>query len=280
MRALDKSSMRLAVLAAITLLTAPVHSNPWMPTQVHNLINFEYRNYSASHRFPAHQFSTHTLPSNSRYLKQELRITGRTALSPSWLLFYDLRVAHIQKIKHKRTLLANSIEDQQIGFAHVFDNWPTYAQALAFSVVIPTGFGTGDSVLNTGQHAVELDYWLWARLGGAGSSDYISLSLGPRVFMEGGAPQLRVTGLVSGPLVRSWSWLGTVFLSRVLAPDGGYIPGDVAHNATNYNLLRPGVGVSYRLNRTVRFKLLYEQEVAGERLHAGHRISFSIGFRD
>lgn len=270
-----------AALATLILLTLPrpAHANPWEPTGSRNVLNFQYRDYSSDRSFPQGSFGTATVPSSSRYLKQELRITGRAALAPRWLFFFDLRAAHISKIKHKKTLTANGPEDQQLGIAHVFDSQPAYAQALAMSVVIPTGSGTLDPALSTGQHAVEMDYWLWTRLGGAGSPFYASFSLGPRVFIEGGAPQIRFMGLIGGPIMHRWSWLSSVFLSRVVGPNGGYIPGNTAHNATNYNLLRPGLGVSYHLAHGVRLRLLYEKELAGEGLHAGSRITFGLSLR-
>lgn len=271
----------LCALAALMLLMRPnsAHANPWTPAGNRNAINFQYRDYSADRSFPQGSFGSATVPSSSRYIKQELRITGRAALAPRWLFFFDLRAAHIRKIKRKHTLTANGPEDQQLGIARIIDSTPDRAQALALSTIIPTGSGTLDPALSTGQNAVEFDYWLWFRPAGHNTPLYATLSLGPRIFLEDGAPQIRFMGLIGGPLLHRWSWVGSLFLSRVLGPNGGYIPGDTAHNATNYNLLRPGIGVSYHLAHGVRLKLLYEKEMAGEGLHAGSRITFGLSLR-
>lgn len=270
-----------ALLLPILLLGLPhaARANPWTPPDGSNTINFQYRDYSADRIFPQGTFGTATQPSSSRYLKQELRITGHGALNSDWLVFFDLRAAHIEKIKRHKTLTASGPEDQQLGFARVFNDGRDTAQALALSAILPTGSGTLDPALSTGQHAVELDYWLWHSFAASGVPLFLSLSLGPRVFLEGGAPQARFSGVVGGPFAHRWSWVGSLFVSRTLGPDGGYIPGNTAHNATNYNLLRPGIGVSYRLTHGVRLRLLYEKEVAGEALHAGQRISFTLSLR-
>ncbi|AOV17143.1 hypothetical protein BJI67_08795 [Acidihalobacter aeolianus] len=270
-----------ALLLPILLLVLPqaARANPWTPPDGSNTLNFQYRDYSADRSFPQGTFGTATQPSSSRYLKQELRITGHAALSPHWLVFFDLRAAHIEKIKHRKTLTASGPEDQQLGFARVFDLGRDTAQALALSAILPTGSGTLDPALSTGQHAVEMDYWLWHSFAAAGAPLFLSLSLGPRVFLEGGAPQIRFSGVVGGPFAHRWSWVGSLFVSRTLGPDGGYIPGNTAHNATNYNLLRQGIGVSYRLTHGVRLRLLYEKEVAGEALHAGQRITLGLSLR-
>lgn len=265
-------------LSAIVFLVFSecVQANPWEPPGGHSVIHFEYRDYQAIRRFPTNSFSTSTLPSTSRYLKQELRIAGHTALTPRWLIFFDLREARIRKIKRHTTRDSTGPEDQQIGVARVFESHPDQAQALALSFLIPTGSGTKDPALSTGQHAFEVDYWLWTRFLGTDSPLYASFSVGSRLFLEGGAGQFRFIGLVGGPLWHRWSWTGNLFLSRTLGPDGGYLSGNPTHNATNYNILRPGIGVSYHLTRSLHLELLYEKEIAGEAQHAGQRFTFGV----
>lgn len=278
-----------SVLAALVFLTfaTSVRANPWEPPEGytvwespegHTVLHFEYRDYQADRRFPQDSFTTKTQPSTSHYDKNELRIAGHTALNRQWIFFFDLRAAQIRKIKRKATLESTGPEDQQLGFARVLDSHADRAQALALSFVIPTGSGTQDPALSTGQHAFEIDYWLWTRILSASSPLYASISMGPRIFIEGGAAQLRFIGLVGGPLWHRWSWNARLFLSRTLAQNGGYVPGDPIHNATNYNLLRPGFGISYNLTHTLHLDLLYEKEVAGEAQHAGQRFSLGLSF--
>lgn len=267
----------IAATAALLFTLVPcVHANPWESSGQNNVIKFEYRDYSADHAFSPNGFGTSTQPSSSHYLKQEIRLTGHTAVTPHWIFFFDLRAAHIRKIKSSYSLTASGPEDQQLGMARVFDNHPESAQAIAMSLLIPTGSGTLDPALSTGQHAVEFDYWLWHRLGDVTSPGYVTLALGPRLFLEGGAAQIRLTGLVGGPITPRLSWIGSLFLSRTLGPNDGYITGDPGHNATNYNVLRPGVGVTYHLMQGLHLELLYEKELAGRAQHAGQRLTLGL----
>lgn len=282
-----RSSQRTGLIALFSCLlplcSLPARANPWIPPGRDGVINFDYR-YSVSDKsFPRDAFTGHTEKSTSLYSKKELRITGRQRLAPKWMVFYDLRGADVVKKKKKTTLQSTGPEDQQLGVARVISAHQRSAHALALSVIIPTGSATQNPGLSIGQYGMEADYLYWHGLGGAGTHagarGYLSLSLGSRFFFSGGAPQFRGLMLMGHRLGKAWSISGRLFLARTLGGNGGFVAGASENNATNYNLLRAGLGLGYTASHDTRLRLLYEQDLAGQGLHEGHRITLGVSHR-
>lgn len=259
----------LAVLAASPL----AHADPWIPASGDGSFEPMVRQYDATSSFPATGFSTSTHPSSEqRYTMY--RITGTQGIGHGLSIEYDLRAAHADKIRYKHhTRLdqsASGAEDQVVGLNFGLRQHRSFADSIALNVVAPTGRVTSTPALGTGQTAIEPDY----QLGLAGGRVFATMEVGSRVFLDGAAAQMRADLDVGLRLSHRLEVAGTLFLARTIVRRS---PLPTVDAGEQYNVLRPGIRLKYRVTRHFRPFVGYENDFAGKAIHAGHRIT--IGFK-
>ena len=254
--------------AACALLLSPLPplagADPWVPPAGTGAMDFALRQYDATQAFLPNQFSTSTLPgSEQRY--SMLRITGEHGLGGRLSLEYDLRAARVEKIRTHHglttTQTATGFEDQEVGLNLALVQRPDFADSITRNVVAAAGSSTSIPPLGTGHTAVEPDF----QIGFAGSRWRLALKTGPRIFVDGGAAQLRAE-LESSVRVSSRVELGAIlFYTRTLTL---HHPLPLTDTAERYDLLRPGVSLKFRITRNLKPFIEYEQDVAGQGVHA------------
>jgi hypothetical protein len=221
-----------------------------------------------------YQYSSSTLPASElRYTM--LRITGEQGLGHRLSIEYDLRAARVQKIrtKHARRLVETSIgaEDQEVGLNIELAHGHAFADSVTMNVVAAAGSTTSTPALGTGHTAIEPDF----QAGLAGGGWRLTLKAGPRVFLDGGAAQMRAELDSSVRLSRRIDFGMILFYTRTVALRH---PLPLSDSAERYDLLRPGVSLKYRITRGLKPFLEYEQDVAGQAIHAGRRITVGVQF--
>lgn len=261
-----------AGVLALACLPTPAPADPWVPAAGDGTFEPMVRQYDATSAFPAAQFSSNTSAS-SEERDTMYRVTGVHGLGHRLSIEYDLRAGHLQKIrfKHNRRLMNSSSgeEDQEVGLNYGLRQLRAFADSVAVNFVASTGSTRTVPPLGTGQAAVEPDYQLGFRWGAA----LATLKTGPRVFLDGGAAQMRADMAVGIDLRNRIELTGTVFFVRTIRLRSRLAPTD---GAEMYDLLRPGVRVKYRVSSHFKPFIAYEVNVAGRAIHAGRRIS--VGF--
>jgi hypothetical protein len=250
------------------------HADPWVPAAGNGAVDFALRQYDATRVFLPGQYGTATLPgSELRYTM--LRITGVQGLGARLSLEYDLRAARVQKIRvhhHVRSVAsATGVEDQEIGVNLALVQRARFADSIALNVVAASGSIRSNPALGVGHTALEPDF----QIGMAGRRWRVALKSGPRIFLDGGVAQLRaevdaetrVTGRIE---------LGVeVFYVRTLTLRS---PLPVQDRSERYDLLRPGIRLKYRVSAHLKPFIEYEQDVAGEGIHAGQRVTLGVTY--
>lgn len=265
---------RMAAAALILTPVAPVFADPWIPAAGAGSVGFAIRQFDATQAFLPGQYGTSTVPASElRY--SMLRITGEHGLGHGLSIEYDLRAAHVQKIRtrHGRRLLESSVgvEDQEVGLNIGLTRGRRFADSMTLNVVVATGSATSHPALGTGHAAVEPDF----QAGLAGSRWRISLKTGPRVFVDGGAAQMRAELEAGVRISRRIELGGVLFYVRTLAMRH---PLPATDSAERYDLLRPGLRLEYRISERFKPFIEYEQDVAGQAIHAGRRISAGVSY--
>lgn len=268
-----------AVLAALICSAGPAWADPWIPAAGEGKIKAVMRFYRSDQRFSPSSFTTSTAAATSRYTEDQLKVTGMHGLGGGWAIQYDLRAAALRKEKRKAAYGATGLEDQTVGLARALRQGPDFADAVSLSVIFPTGSTTSNPQLGVGEYAIEPDYQVGvAGTDSGGRSWSGSLSLGPRVFLDGGATQLRMSVFLDKQVSSRFAVMGSMFYSHTVA---GYDHStSLPPNASEiYNLLRLGVFLQYRASKSVRPLIGYEQDVAGRDIHAGSRVVIGLSFR-
>lgn len=262
--------------AACALLAWPLWAgaDPWVPAFGTGGANFTIRQYDATQTFLPDQFGTATLPgSEQRYTM--VRITGEHGLGGRFSLEYDLRAAHVQKIRtrHGQRLVQSStgLEDQEVGLNIALTQRPGFADSVTLNVVAAAGSATSIPPLGTGHTAIEPDF----QVGFTASRWRLAFMAGPRVFVDGAAAQMRAQVDSSLRLSRRVELGLTLFYTRTLTL---HHPLPLADAAERYDLLRPGVSLKFRASRRLRPYIEYEQDVAGQGIHAGRRLTLGVRF--
>ena len=264
---------RLGVLMLFAPMVA-AHADPWVPTAGHGAFDFSLRQYDATRVFLPGQYGTATLPgSELRYTM--LRITGEAGLGGRLSLEYDLRAARVQKIRvhhHQRTVAsATGVEDQEIGLNLALVQRAHFADSISLNVVAATGSTRSNPPLGVGQSALEPDF----QIGIAGRRWRVALMSGPRIFLDGGVAQLRAE-LDAETRVTDRIELGVeLFYVRTVKLRS---PLPVQDRAEPYDLLRPGIRLKYRVTAHLKPFIEYEQDVAGEGIHAGRRVTLGVTY--
>jgi hypothetical protein len=265
-----------AAAAALVLASLPplAGADPWVPPAGAGAMDFTLRQYDATQSFLPDQFGTATLPgSEQRYTM--LRITGEHGLGGRLSIEYDLRAARIEKFRthHGQSTVqsASGVQDQEVGLNLALTQRHHFADSVTLNVVAAAGSATSIPALGVGHTAIEPDF----QLGFGGRRWRLALKTGPRVFVDGGAAQMRAE-LDSSMRLSPRIDLGLVlFYSRTVALRH---PLPLTDSAERYDLLRPGVSLKYRINRHLKPFVEYEQYVAGQGIHAGRRITVGVQF--
>ena len=246
-------------------------------------INPILRYYRSDRVFPSSRFGSTTEPGTSVFSEKQLKITGEHNLGAGWALRYDLRAATVSKTKTRHgtrtTATATGLQDQAVGVVRDLTRSHSFVNALAVSIVLPTGSTTSDPQLGVGHLAVEPNYGLGIahRFGQHRASG--SLSIGPRLFFDSGIIQWRASAGAGVMLTRSVDVFTTLFLARTVGANStqAFTP---APNASEvYNVLRGGLGVRFSLTPHVRPMVEYETDLAGQSNHAGSRLMLGVSAR-
>ncbi len=261
-----------AVLALAPL--PPAFADPWIAAAGAGSVDFAIRQFDATQAFLPGEYGTSTLPASElRY--SMLRMTGEHGLGHGLSIEYDLRAAHVEKIRtrHGRRVVESSlgVEDQEVGLNIGLTQGRRFADSIALNVVAATGSITSHPALGTGHTAVEPDF----QAGFAASRWRVSLKTGPRVFVDGGAAQMRAELDASVRISRRIELGGVLFYVRTLAMRH---PLPTTDSAERYDLLRPGLRLKYRISDRFKPFIEYEQDVAGQAIHAGRRISVGVSY--
>ncbi len=262
---------------AVALILAPLplaYADPWVPPAGTGALDFAIRQFDATRAFLPDQYGTSTLPASElRYTM--LRITGEHGLGHRLSIEYDLRAARVEKIRirHGRRVAEDSqgVEDQEVGLNIGLTQGRAFADSLTLNVVAATGAAHGTPALGTGHTAVEPDF----QAGYAARRWRVSLRTGPRVFVDGGAAQMRAELDADVRLSSRIELGGVLFYVRTLAMRH---PLPLADSAERYDLLRPGLRLKYRVSRHFKPFIEYERDVAGQAIHAGRRITVGVAY--
>ena len=271
----DSRNKRLLICACALVLasvgTRPAHADPWIPADGHGVFDPMLRYFSANDAFSTTHFGTSTYPS-SHQRETQLRFTGSHGIGNRLSIEYDLRAGSLQETRHhagqRITNGASGLEDQEIGLNYGLRQTQSFADSVSFNVVVPTGSSSQVPALGTGKAAIEPDY----QLGIARGAMVATLVAGPRVFVDGGAVQLRTALSLGFPVAPRFRLTGTLFFVRTVHRQQMV---SVADRGEIYNLLRVGAKLEYRPRgsfRQWRPFIGYQDSIAGMGIHAGTRI--------
>ncbi|MDQ2817893.1 MAG: hypothetical protein M3T49_06735 [Candidatus Eremiobacteraeota bacterium] len=246
----------------------PAVADPFVPSAGHGTLNVYLSNIYADRAF-SQTFGAATAPSHTSVLEHRLQLTGERGLSRRWALHFDLRIATITKIKKHLTTTATGLEDQQIAIVRRLGTDPTFAQAVALNIVLPTGAHSAPGPnLGDGQFALEPQYQVVKR---GKNASYTVLTVGPRFYTGDGGTQLRADGALGRRLSRALSGKLTLFYSTTLG---------AKHSTTvlEHNVFRAGIWIRANGHR-VRPEIGYERDLAGSSRLAQQRLNFAVDVR-
>jgi len=261
-------------LTALVLAPAPARADPWIPAAGTGVTKPMIRRFTGNRAFPAGGFTTNTRPSSTD-TQTQIRVTGVHGLGDGFSLEYDFRAGFLRKSarKRKREIVSGSagLEDQEIGLNYGLRQTKAFADSVTLNVVAPAGSASSTPHLGTGRWAIEPDYQVgFSRNGGRVFS---TLEVGPRIFLDGAATQLRAALEVGVVPVRQLTLSGSVFYVRTIVQRSRLA---VSDRGELYNLLRLGVRAEYRLTKALRPYVGYDVAVAGKGIHAGQRFVLGV----
>jgi hypothetical protein len=266
--------LTLSVCAFLSAAAIPLttRADPWIPAPGDGSVEPMVRLFDATREFSPSSFGTFTQPSSEeRYLMY--RVIGTHGIGSRLSIEYDLRAAHVEKIRYKHgsrvVESASGLEDQEIGLNFGLRQRRGFADSIELNVIAPTGRVSGSPQLGAGHTALEPDY----QFGISRGRFLATVKTGARVFVDGAAAQLRTDVDVGFHVTPRIELAGTLFFVRTIVRNSPLPPADAGEQ---YDLLRPGVKIRYRVSRFFKPYLEYEDEVAGKAIHAGRRIT--IGF--
>ena len=259
---------------AFGTLTIAAHADPWVPSSGNGWTDLMVRQYDATQVFLPSQYSPSKV-SGSELRYTMLRMTGIYGLGHRLSLEYDLRGARAEKIRthHHRTttLSAMGVQDQEVGLNLALTQRRGFADSITLNVVAATGSTRSAAPLGVGHTAVEPDF----QIGFAGARWRVSLEAGSRVFLDSGVAQMRADLDLGMQLSRRFDLGAELFYVRT---GGGPSPLPLSDSAERYNLLRPGIRLKYRVTPRLKPYLEYEQDLAGQGIHAGRRITLGVTY--
>lgn len=275
-------SIAVVIFTLLASNNLVANAGAWIPEAGRGKVKPVIRWYQSDRAFSSSEYGTQTQTSTSKVTEIQLKVTGTHGLGHGWALQYDLRAAKVRKAKKKKTYNASGLEDQTVGLLYGLRQTPSFADAVAINIVFPTGSRSSNPQLGVGEYAIEPDYQIGIKRRYA-ESHYVSagLTLGPRIFLDGGATQLRATLGLGTNISQKLSIYGSAFYVHTVAgyrSRNGTTTG-LVNTSEVYNLLRLGVALQYRLTKNLRPVLGYEADVAGRDIHAGQRIVVGLSWR-
>ncbi len=265
----------LAGIAASAALAAPLNvarADPWIPAAGDGVVKPMVRLFHGNQAFPAGGFTTGTVRGSSESSTQ-YRITGVQGIGHDLSIEYDLRGGRVRSFadRHHRPVasVSSGLQDEEIGLNYGLTQTPRFADSVTLNVIVPAGRTKPAPALGTGRWSVEPDF----QAGISRPWGSLTMVTGARVFLDGAATQLRATIDLSLHLTRRLALTGEVFAVKTIRQASTIPPGA---QGELYNLVRPAVGLTWRLTKTVRPFLLYEVNVAGEGIHAGSRVELGV----
>lgn len=269
---------RLGCLGMLVLIlrvfSVASYADAWVPSAGNGTFDFSVRQYDATEVFLPNQFSSTMLPgSEQRYTM--LRVTGEHGLGHRLSIEYDLRAARVEKIRvhhHKQTTsTAVGLEDQEIGLNFALMQRHDFADSLTLNIVAATGSASSVPELGVGHTALEPDFQI-----GISTADWeMQLKTGSRVFLDSGIAQMRVELDAGVRLTQRLRLGGILFYVR---STGVPNPTPLTDVAERYDLLRPGVELKYRITSRLKPFVEFEQDVSGQAIHGGRRITVGLTY--
>lgn len=265
---------RLGIVMLSCRVLGIAHADAWVPSAESGSIDFALRHYDATREFLPGRYSTATRPgSEQRYTM--LRVTGVHGLGHRLAIEYDLRAARVEKIRihHARSIVnvVTGVQDQEIGLNVALTQRRRFADSILLNIVAATGSESSVPALGVGHTAVEPDL----QIGVAGRRWQVLLKTGARVFVDSGAAQMRAELDAGVRLTRRLELGAIIFYVRTMRLPS---PLPLTDSAERYDLLRPGLRLKYRLTHRLKPFIEYEQDVAGQAIHAGRRITVGLTY--
>lgn len=268
---------------AAALVTVAAHAGPWIPPAGTGKVKPVVRFYRSDRAFSPTSFGAHTVPSSSKYDETQIKITGEHGLGGGWALQYDLRAANDSKTKTKKgvstTHTAFGLQDQEIGLVRGLRQGSSFADAVALNIVVPTGSTSSTPELGVGHTALEPQYQFGFRHRFGTRPAYAVFSVGPRVFLNSGVTQWRASADIGIRVFQRVDAFGTVFCSRTFGANSAAASSQNPNAAEDYNLIRAGLGLKFRLTKDLHPLIEYESDLAGQSIHAGDRILLGVSWR-
>jgi len=269
--------MGAACGAILPLLVTQANAGAWIPAagtgELTSMLRYSYADRSIS----AGSFSTRTSPSTKTH-KTQIRLTGEHGLGNDFSLDYDLRYGFLSQSKTKKGITTvnnnDGFQDQRVGINYGLRQEKNFADAIGLGVVAPGNSGGSQPALDSGQWALEPIYRLGFKLGIADMTANVDFAA--RTFLDGGVTQFRTHIQLTAPISRRVHLIGKMFFVRT-ARMSNY--DDSRDRGELYNLLRLGIGVQYRLTKTIEPVLAYESDIAGISRHADHRFTAGVKFK-
>ena len=250
----------------------PAAANPWVPAAGHGVTKPQIRLFRGDRAYPPGGFTTKTIHASTESYTQ-FRLTGVQGIGHGLSIEYDLRAGHVDRSATHHGVTTDSIstglQDQEIGLNYGLVQTHRFADSVELNVVLPTGTTKPAPSLGTGRWALEPDF----QAGIARRWGSVGIILGPRIFLDGNATQIRTTIDAEFRATHRLSLTGEIFFVRTIRQASALPPGA---RGEIYNLLRLGAGAQYRLTERFRPFLLDEVTVAGSGVHAGNRFEFGL----
>lgn len=274
LRTLRRRTERLVFLVLSCGMLGSAHAGAWIPLEKSGSVDIALRQYEATKIFLPGQYGTATLPGSERRYTM-LRITGVQGLDRRLSIEYDLRAARVEKshLRNGRHVvsIATGVQDQEIGLNVGLTQRAHFADSIALNVVVATGSVDSVPALGGGHTALEPDL----QIGVTGARWHVLLKTGSRVFVDSGVTQMRAELDTTVRLTRRLELGAIIFYVRTVDLPS---PLPSTDRAERYDLLRPGLRVKYRMTHRLKPFIEYEQDVAGEAIHTGRRITAGLTY--
>lgn len=269
---LRRAALAGAAGCLVLICARPAAADPWVPAAGDGVTKPQIRLFRGDRAYPSGRFTTKTVPASTESYTQ-FRVDGVQGIGRDLSIEYDLRVGHVDRSATHHGVTTDSIstgfQDQEIGLNYGLVQTPRFADSVELNVVFPTGTTKPSPSLGTGRWALEPDF----QAGIARGWGSVSVIVGPRIFLDGNATQIRTTLDVEFRATHRLLLTGEMFFVRTIKQTSTLPPGAAGEI---YNLLRLGAGAEYRLTERFRPFFLDEVTIAGSGVHAGNRFEFGL----
>ncbi len=256
------------VLALAALLSVPVTARA---DDIQPSLRYTFGDAS----FPSNEFSAATHAS-SKSQQTQLRVTGKNDLPGGFSLNYDLRYGWLyseQTVGGVRTVARSSgLQDQTIELRYALIKLDDYSGTLGLGVIAP-GSAFTSPALGTSQWALQPTYYASYKPGLWDVT--VGLSVGARIYTDGGAAQLRNHLEVAMPVAPGVKLAGEfTFIRSARLAD--YV--DAIDHGEIGDVFRAGVQATYDLGDGVQPMVAYDDWVAGKGGHASERLTVGVRY--